>query len=359
MIKIYSNEKLNIIHVDMDAFYAAVEEYDNPKLKGKPLIVGGKGRRGIATTANYEARKYGIHSAMPIFIAKKKCPHAIIVPTRMERYKEVSQKVFKILGEFTQVIEPLSIDEAFLDISKIDKSSIEVAKSIKKRVLEQTGLTMSIGISYNKFLAKIASDWNKPDGIKTIEKSMVPKILLPLSVSEVYGIGPKSAERLNNIGIYIIKDLMNLSQDFLVDFFGSHGAEIYKRIRGIDDRQVTTNSTRKSIGTERTFIETTDSKEVLREYLYEFSGELTQNINDQNIQAKTITLKIKDVKFKSHTKGITLSNYVYDFKQIHNTALMLLDQVDIEEEIRLIGLSLSNLISKKTEQLSIFDEQSL
>ena len=232
MIKIYSEEKLNIIHVDMDAFYASVEEHDNPKLKGRPLIVGGNSRRGIATTANYEARKYGIHSAMPIFIAKQKCLHARIVPTRMWRYKEVSRQVFDILNEFTNLIEPLSIDEGFLDVSHSEKDSLEIAKDIKKRVLETTGLTMSIGISYNKFLAKIGSDWNKPDGIKVINKSMVPEILLPLSVGEVHGIGPKSAKRLNNIGIYKIRDLMNLSEEFLVSFFGNHGTEIYERIRG-------------------------------------------------------------------------------------------------------------------------------
>ena len=343
------------MHVDMDAFFAAVEEYDNPKLKGRPLIVGGNSKRGIATTANYEARKYGIHSAMPIFIAKQKCPRATIVPTRISRYREVSQKVFEILGEFTDLIEPLSIDEGFLDVSKIDMPSIEIAKSIKKRVLEVTGLTMSIGISYNKFLAKIASDWNKPDGIKIIDKSMVPGILLPLSISKVYGIGPKSAKRLNNIGIYKIKDLMNLSEEFLVSFFGTHGTEIFKRIRGIDDRQVEVNSIRKSIGTETTFIETTDDVEILKDYLSRFSKELVESLESKNMQAKTITLKLKDVKFKTNTKGITLSNYVYDFEDIYSTSIMLLEQSELIEEIRLIGLSLSNLYTKTIEQLSLFD----
>ncbi len=355
MIKIYSNEKLNIIHVDMDAFFAAVEEYDNPKLKGRALIVGGSSKRGIATTANYEARKYGIHSAMPIFIAKQKCPKAIIVPTRIERYREISQIVFEILGEFTDMIEPLSIDEGFLDISKIDKPSIEVARSIKKRVLEVTGLTMSIGISYNKFLAKIASDWNKPDGIKIISRSMVPEVLLPLSISKVHGIGPKSVKRLNNIGIYKIKDLMNLSEEFLVNFFGIHGAEIFKRIRGIDERQVEVNSIRKSIGTETTFIETTSDRDILKKYLYQFSKELVRSLETKNMQAKTITLKLKDINFKTSTKGITLSNYVYDFEDLYSTSIMLLEQVELIEEIRLIGLSLSNLFTRKIEQLSLFD----
>lgn len=356
MIKICSDEKLNIIHVDMDAFYASVEEHDNPKLKGRPLIVGGDSRRGIATTANYEAREYGIHSAMPIFIAKRKCPHATIVPTRMYRYKEVSKEVFSILNEFTDLIEPLSIDEAFIDISEINRNSIEIAKDIKRKVFEKTGLTMSIGISYNKFLAKIASDWNKPDGIKLIDKSMVPGILLPLPVNMVHGIGPKSAKRLNDICIYKIKDLMNLSEEFLVSFFGTHGTEIFQRIRGIDKRPVTVDSTRKSTGTEITFMETTIDRDTLKKYLYQFSSELVDSLNSENIQAKTVTLKLKDVKFKTHTRGLTLSNYIYDFENIYNTALMLLEQVELEEEIRLIGLSLSNLLTRSIEQLSIFDQ---
>lgn len=356
MIKICSDENLNIIHVDMDAFYASVEEHDNPKLKGRPLIVGGNSRRGIATTANYEAREYGIHSAMPIFIAKRRCPHVTIVPTRMYRYREISKVVFDILNEFTGLIEPLSIDEAFIDISKINRDSIEVAKDIKKKVFEKTGLTMSIGISYNKFLAKIASDWNKPDGIKVIDKSMVPNILLPLPVNIVHGIGPKSAKRLNDICIYKIKDLMNLSEEFLVSFLGSHGTEIFQRIRGIDKRPVIVDSIRKSIGTEITFMETTIDRDTLKKYLYQFSLELIDSLNSENIQAKTVTLKLKDVKFKTHTRGLTLSNYIYNFEDIYNTALMLLEQVELGEEIRLIGLSLSNLLTRSIEQLSIFDQ---
>ena len=339
----------------MDAFYASVEEYDDPSLKGRPLIVGGSSRRGIATTANYEARKYGVHSAMPMFIAKRKCPHARIVPTRMSRYREVSGQVFDILHEFTGLIEPLSIDEAFIDISEIDESSIEVAKGMKKKVFEKTGLTMSIGISYNKFLAKIASDWNKPDGIKVIDKSMIPGILLDLPVNKVHGIGPKSARRLNDICIYKIGDLMNLSEEFLVNFFGSHGTEIFQRIRGIDKRPVTVDSARKSIGTEITFMEPTDDRDTLKKYLYQFSNELIDSLNSENIQAKTVTLKLKSVEFKTHTRGITLSNHVYDFQNIYNTALMLLEQTEIEEEIRLIGLSLSNLYTRSIKQLSLFD----
>lgn len=358
MIEIYS-EALNIIHFDMDAFFASVEEYDNPKLKERPLAVGGDSKRGIVTTANYKARVYGIHSAMPVFMAKQKCPCLTIVPTRIERYREVSKKVFDILREFTSIIEPLSIDEGFLDISELDRDPLDVSKDIKRRVLEETGLTMSIGISYNKFLAKLASDWNKPNGIKVIDRSMIPEILLPMSIRSVSGIGPKSAKRLNNIGIYTIRDLFNLSEEFLLEFFGKHGLEIYKRIRGIDERAVIVDSVRKSIGTETTFLDTTVEVETLKDYLMKFSNELTESLEKKNIQAKTVTLKLKDINFKTQTKGITLSNYIYDFKDISETAVMLLEQVDLDEEIRLIGLSLSNLFTKEVHQISLFDKTTL
>jgi nucleotidyltransferase/DNA polymerase involved in DNA repair len=238
------SKKLNIIHLDMDAFYASVEEKDNPRLRGRPVIVGGLNNRGIVTTANYEARKYGIHSAMPIYIARKKCPKGCFVPTRIERYKEVSGEIFKILYSFTDLIEPLSIDEAYMDISDIKKEPLRVAMEIKKKVMETTSLTMSVGISYNKFLAKLASDWNKPDGIKIITEDMVPGILLPLSVKSVHGIGPRSSEKLNNIGIYTVGDLLMLSEEFLTDFFGKAGIDIYNRIRGIDNRKINTERKR-------------------------------------------------------------------------------------------------------------------
>lgn len=360
MIEIESYSKdLSIIHFDMDAFFASVEEYDNPKLKSVPLVVGGDSKRGIVTTANYKARVFGIHSAMPVFMAKQKCPGLVIVPTRIDRYREISKKVFEVLNEFTSLVEPISIDEGFIDIRELSRDPLEVSKDIKKRVIEETGLTMSIGISYNKFLAKIASDWNKPNGIKVIDKSMVPNILFPMSIRCVYGIGPKSAKRLNNIGINKIRDLYNLSEDFLINFFGKHGSEIYKRIRGIDEREVRVDCVRKSIGTETTFIETTANRDILKDYVYQFSNELKESLELKNLQAKTVTLKLKDIKFKTQTKGMTLSNYIYEFNDIFETSLMLLEQIELKEEIRLIGLSLSNLFTKEVHQLSLFDKNTL
>ncbi|MDI9476591.1 MAG: DNA polymerase IV [Bacillota bacterium] len=354
-----STKELNIIHLDMDAFYASVEERDNPRLRGRPVIVGGLNNRGIVTTANYEARKFGIHSAMPIYIARRKCPKGCFVPTRIERYKEVSREIFKILYGFTDLIEPLSIDEAYMDISDIKKEPLRIAMEIKKKVMETTGLTMSVGISYNKFLAKLASDWNKPNGIKIITEDMVPGILLPLPVKSVHGIGPRSSEKLNNIGIYTVKDLLMLSEEFLTDFFGKAGIDIYNRIRGIDNRRVNTERKRKSIGIERTFGSDTKNKDLLKSYLHRFAIDLASSLGKRRLYCRTITLKIKDENFKLRTKSKTLDNYISLADEISQIGMLLLDEMDVYSNIRLIGLTVSNFATVAIKQLSLFDQLNL
>lgn len=344
-------EGLNIIHLDMDAFYAAVEELDNPSLKGKPVIVGGTSRRGIVTTANYEARKYGIHSAMPLFQARQRCPHGIYIPTRKDRYSEVSKEVFKILYEVTDVVEKLSIDEAFLDVSQVDKTPIEIVNYIRNRVKSEIGLTMSFGISYNKFLAKLASDWEKPQGLTVITPDMIPEILLPLPVGKVYGIGRKSEKKFNNIGVYTIADLMNLSEEFLVKFLGKHGKEVYDRIRGVDDRVVNPHRERKSIGTERTFREIRDKK-VLRNMLRSYSKELSEDMKLKGIKGKTINIKLKYEDFSSQTKAFSMDNYTNSEAIIYKVAKELLDELPLEQHVRLIGLSVSNLIEDLYTQMT-------
>jgi len=348
-------DKLTIMHIDMDAFFASVEENDNPKLKGFPVIVGGHSKHGIVTTANYEARKYGIHSAMPIFMAKKKCPHGIYVSPRMDRYREISSVIMDILYEITDIVEPLSIDEAYLDISNLNKDPMELALDIKERVMNNTGLTLSVGISYNKFLAKLASDWNKPDGIKVITKDMIPEILLPLSVKSVYGIGNKSTKRLNNIGIFTIEDLMRLSEDFLVEFFGKYGSDIYNRIRGIDHRVVEVTRERKSIGSESTFSIDTKDIDVLKSYLKEFSKEISETLLYKGIQGRTLTVKIKDEFFNQRTRSKTLVSYINSEEDIYNNSVNILNEIELDNKLRLIGLTISNFISTDFEQLSLFD----
>lgn len=348
------NKDLYILHIDMDAFYASVEEVDNPKLKGKPVIVGGRSRHGIVTTANYEARKYGVHSAMPMFMARKKCPHGQYLPGRMKRYQEVSRKVFKILSRFTKTIERVSIDESYLDISNLDKNPIEIVKDIKSQVWEETGLTMSVGISYNKFLAKLGSDWNKPNGIKIISKDMVPEILLPLSIKEVYGIGPKTEKRLNDIGVYKVEDLIRLSEDFLTELLGKLGRELYLRIRGIDNREVEVERERKSLGTESTFSDHTKDKDILKKHLYNFAEEISLGLEKQGLYGRTVTLKIRYDNFSIITRSKTLMAAINSRDTIYKTGKELLDEIKLKHKLRLIGLTVSNLTDFGMEQLSIF-----
>ncbi len=346
---------LKIFHIDMDAFYASVEEVDNPSIRNYPVIVGGKSDSGIVTTANYKARKYGIHSAMPIFLAKQKCPHGIYLPTRKDRYSEASKEVFEVLYSFTDLVEPVSIDEAYMDISSISEDPLVLARKIKDKVYEETKLTMSIGISYNKFLAKLASDWQKPNGITIIDKTMLPEILLPLKVEKIHGIGPKSANRLNSIGIYTVKDLYSLDEEFLEDMFGKAGREIYKRIRGVDNREININRERKSLGTERTLKESTLDLGLLKVYLKEFAKEISDGLNRKGLFGRTITVKVKDKDFKVTTRSKTLINDTASFDTIYYTAIMLFNELNIKKEIRLIGLTISNLTEYQLKQLSIFN----
>ncbi|OLS03684.1 DNA polymerase IV [Tissierella creatinophila] len=348
-------EDLCILHIDMDAFYASVEERDNQSLKGKPVIVGGSSNHGIVTTANYEARKYGVHSAMPIFMAKQMCPKGIFVPTRIKRYRDVSEEVFSILNRFTNVLEQVSIDEAYLDISNISGEKIETCFQMKREVFENTGLTLSMGLSFNKFLAKLASDWNKPNGMKIIMPSMVPEILLPLPIEKIHGIGKKTTKKLNDIGIYKVQDLIELSEEFLIELLGKHGTEIYYRIRGIDNRNLETERERKSLGTETTLEIATREKNILKEYLYEFSLEIEAELKIKRIQGRTITLKIKDEVFKSKTRSRTLDYNINSANDIYTLSSMLLDELNLDKKIRLIGISISNFSNSDKIQLSLFN----
>ncbi|MDY2630252.1 MAG: DNA polymerase IV [Clostridium sp.] len=344
-----------ILHVDMDAFFASVEQLDNKNLRGKPVIVGGVSERGVVSTCSYEARKYGIHSAMPIFIARKLCPHGIYLRTRIYRYKEVSSEVFNILKDVTDIIEPLSIDEAYLDITNSRfNSGIEAANYIKSRVLKEIGLTISIGISYNKFLAKLASDWNKPNGIKIITKDMVPEILLPFPVSKIYGLGKKSAEKLNNMGIFLVKDLYDMPKEFYIEYLGKYGLEIYDRIRGIDNREVEAQRDRKSYGREKTLKIDTKEKEDLLEYLYDFSKEISNQLIRENLEGKTITVKYKTEDFQSHTRSKTLNFYTNNYKDIYKVCEEILNNEEIKENIRLIGVAVSSFKENTVEQLTLF-----
>lgn len=336
-----------ILHVDMDAFFASVEVKDNPSLRGKPVIVGGTSERGVVSTCSYEARAYGVHSAMPLFMAREKCPQGIFLPVRHYRYKEVSNKIFDIFAEVTPIIEPLSIDEAYLDISHLKKNPFDVAMYIKKRVYRELGLTLSIGISYNKSLAKIASDWNKPNGIKVIDKTMMPYILFPMNISKVYGLGKRTVQKLNNIGVFTVKDLYDIDKDYFEEYLGKHSLDIYYRIRGIDNRIVEVKRERKSYGRESTLKNNTNDVNELLKYIRDFAEEISMILNRNNIKIRTITVKSKSENFENHTKSKTINKYTNDFEEIYNIASDIIKSIDFEEKVRLIGLSVSSIEEKE------------
>lgn len=343
-----------ILHVDMDAFFAAVEVLDNKSLKGKPVIVGGVSERGIVATCSYEARKYGIHSAMPIFIAQKLCPHGTYLRTRHWRYKEVSEKIFEIFRDVTPRVEPLSIDEAYLDLTGGRfNNGLEAAYYIKRRVLKEIGLTLSIGISYNKFLAKLASDWNKPSGIKIITRDMVPDILKPLNISKIHGLGTKSQQKLNNMGFFKVEDLYSMPTEFFSEYLGKYGIDIYYRIRGIDNREVKVERERKSYGRERTLKGDTSDKDELLLYLKEFSIKISEDLKVRSIEGKTITVKYKTSDFESHTRSKTLNYYTNEFEDFYKVCKEVLEIEDLEGGVRLIGLTISSFKENTVEQLSL------
>jgi DNA polymerase IV len=327
---------------------------DNPSLRGKPVVVGGTTERGVVATCSYEARAFGVKSAMPAYIARAKCPDAIFLPVRYGRYKEISNKIFSVFYELTPYVEPLSIDEAYLDITNIDKKPIEIANYIKNKVKKETGLTISVGISYNKFLAKLSSDWNKPNGLKIITKEMLPEILFPLPINKVYGLGQKSAKKLNDIGIFTVEELYKLPEELLVEFFGKFGVEIYQRIRGIDKREVEISRERKSIGRETTLRTDTDNKEDLKIYLKAFAESISSTMQSKNVRGKSITVKIKTSSFINHTKSKTLMNYIWRVEEIYKEACSILEEIELKETIRLIGISVSALKENTVEQLSMF-----
>lgn len=335
-----------IIHVDMDAFYASVEQLDFPELRGKPIAVGGSEERGVVAAASYEARKFGVRSAISGAMAKKNCPHLIFVKPRFERYKEVSKVIRSIFYEYTDLVEPLALDEAFLDVTenKIGcPSATLIANEIRMKIYDRLGLTASAGISVNKFLAKIASDYNKPNGQKTIEPDEVEAFLEALEIKKFFGIGKKTANRMYHLGIFTGKDLKSKSEEFLVEHFGKAGGIYYNIVRGIHNSPVRPNRTIKSVGTERTFEENLSSEVYIEGKLERIVEELSIRLKKQNVAGKTVTLKIKYSDFMQQTRSMTFAYYMSDADIILDIAKQLLYQEKLKDSVRLIGVSLSNL----------------
>jgi DNA polymerase-4 len=336
-----------IIHVDMDAYYASVEQRDNPELRGKPIAVGGSAARGVVAAASYEARKFGVHSAMPSVTAKRKCPELIFVPPRFDVYKAVSQQIREIFAEYTPMIEPLSLDEAYLDVTHNLKGmeiATEIALEIRARIKQVTGLNASAGISYNKFLAKMASDLNKPNGQAVITPKNGPAFVEQLPVKKFHGVGPATAEKMHRLGIEIGADLKQQTLEFLVEHFGKSGPYFYGIARGIDERQVKPNRVRKSVGAEDTFSEDLHAYEPAREGLQPLIEKVWGYCEANGIGAKTVTLKVKYADFNQITRSKTVPTPlpgIADLEEI--VGLLLVPIFPPRKGIRLLGVTLSSL----------------
>lgn len=335
-----------IIHIDMDAFYASVEQRDHPELRGKPIAVGHAEKRGVVATASYEARRYGVHSAMSSQIAKRLCPHLIFIPGRMEIYKEVSEQIHEIFREYTELIEPISLDEAFLDVTENKRHiqyAIEIAREIKQRIREELHLIASAGVSYNKFLAKIASDYRKPDGLFVIHPDRAQSFIDELSVESFWGVGPVTAQKMHELGIHTGKDLRRCSQEMLTRQFGKAGNIYYHFARGIDERPVEPTRIRKSIGCEHTLEKDIYQRSAIVIELYHVAVELVERLQSKQFRGNTLTLKIKFHDFRQITRSITQSQNLDTLPVILPLAKQLMKEVDYERNpVRLIGLSVSN-----------------
>lgn len=344
-----------IIHVDMDAFYASVEQRDNPELRGKPLAVGG-GQYGVVAAASYEARKFGVRSAMPGKIALEKCPHLIVVKPRFQRYREISQQIRSIFHEYTDLVEPLSLDEAYLDVTENKKnieSANDIAREIRRKIFEQTGLTASAGISVNKFLAKVASDYNKPNGQKTIHPTQVLEFMDDLPIEKFYGIGKVTANRMHELHIFKGSDLKKKTLEELISLFGKSGNYYYNVVRGIHNSEVKPHRIQKSVAVEETFWENLLDEDAVFEQLKIISDELEGRLAKKEIKGKTLTLKIKYKDFTQYTRSTTWESYFSDAGDFWLTAKKLWQLRPFDKPVRLLGLSLSNLNTHAKKQVSV------
>lgn len=337
-----------IIHVDMDAFYASVEQRDNPDLRGKPVAVGGSSKRGVVAAASYEARAFGVRSAMPSVTAQRQCPDLIFVKPRFEAYKAVSRQIRDIFARHTDLIQPLSLDEAYLDVTH-DKqgigSAVKIAKAIRTAIRDETGLTASAGVSYNKFIAKLASDQNKPDGMCVILPDQGPEFVASLPVRRFHGVGPRTAEKMAKLGVNTGADLAQKDENWLAQHFGSWGEYLFWAARGIDHRPVIANAVRKSIGAESTYFDDKRSVPELRDALEEIVDLVWGRIERSQAQGRTLVLKARYSDFRTITRSRTVGHALTDRAAIAQLGHALLDQIlPVEMGVRLLGLTLSGLV---------------
>jgi DNA polymerase-4 len=355
----------SILHLDLDAFYAAVETLDRPELAGKAVIVGGGDNRGVVAAASYEARKFGVRSAMPIATARRLCPNGVFLPVRMSRYAEASEQVFAVYRRFTPLVEPLSIDEAFLDVTGCERlfgAAEDVARKIKEAVRRETGLIVSAGAASNKFIAKIASDIGKPDGLVVVPPGREQAFLDPLPVGRVWGVGKVTERELARMGIRTILDLRRVPREVLVRSFGAHGEHLHALARGNDDRPVETEREAKSIGHEETYDSDLRYRGTMRREILSLSGRVSERLRRQGVRGKTVTLKVKYRDFVQVTRAITLADPTDDGGTIYRCALELLAETEAgARPVRLLGISVSKLEEAKAlvpgrrmEQIPLF-----
>ncbi len=349
-----------ILHIDMDAFFASVEQLDDPSLRGQCVIVGGQSQRGVVAAASYEARKYGIHSAMPIFQARQRCRNLIILPPRRKRYAELSRRIMAILANFSPLVEPVSIDEAFVDITgsqRLYGLPGQIARTIKERIRSETGLTCSVGAAPNKFLAKIASDMNKPDGLTLIAPEQVQDFVETLPIGKVPGVGQRAQQQLRELGIRTLGQVKACPMELLVRKMGKFGHRLTDLAHGRDDTPVTPQSETKSISTETTLSRDTHDRETLKRYLLSQSQTVARELRHKKFRGRTITLILKTSDFQRHCRSRTLSKPVQSAEKIYRTALELLQTFPLTQPVRLVGVGAGGLQpAEKTIQADLFPD---
>ncbi|HED66808.1 MAG TPA: DNA polymerase IV [Planctomycetes bacterium] len=335
-----------MLHVDMDAFYASIEMRDDPSLRGLPVCVGGPAeRRGVIAAASYEARAFGVHSAMATAEAKRLCPDLVLLPPDFDRYTRVSREIMAIFRRYTPLVEPLSLDEAFLDVAGSERlfgSAVEIGRRIKEDILRETGLVASVGVAPSKFLAKLASDLDKPDGFRVIAPDEVRTVLDPLPVRKIFGVGPRTAKRLASLGVETVGDLAGRRRADVLREFGASGAWIHDLAHGIDPRRVTPGRVEKSHGLERTFAEDISDREELRLILFEFCEQVSFELRDRGLRGRTVTLKARTAAFKTMTRSRTVDVPLNEGRRIYAVARELLARIP-PGPLRLLGIQLSNL----------------
>jgi DNA polymerase-4 len=352
----------SILHVDMDAFFASVEIRDNPQLRGKPVLVGGGGRRGVVAAASYEARKFGCHSAQATAVALRRCPHAVVVAPRHGHYSEISSQIFGVFSEFTPVVEGLSLDEAFLDLTgtqRLHGAPVEVAARIRARVLEETKLTCSVGVAACKFVAKIASDYDKPDGLTVVEAGEEREFLAPLPVRELWGVGPKTFERLRPLGVNTIGDLARLGEERLGRALGDQGRHLYRLSIGVDERVVEPWSGARSVSCENTVEEDLVGRQALERALLGQATRLADRLVRSQLAGRKVAIKIRDIEFHTQTRQCTLANPSDQAREIHRAACELLDKIEIDSRrFRLIGVGVSDFAEREgPAQLNLLEDE--